>query len=131
MDEHDLLQYLKKLLQDRGCYLALIDDIWDIKAWIQIKDAFPDQKNGSRIIITTRNKKVAEMADDKCFVHQLRFLTENESWELFCKRAKPTTQNMEKLGKEMVGKCRGLPLAIVILNSLLLHNMTNVFWSSI
>ncbi|XP_074335955.1 disease resistance protein RPP13-like [Apium graveolens] len=128
MDEYDLLQYLPNLLEVRGCYLALIDDIWDIKAWIQIKDAFPDQKNGSRIIITTRNKKVAEMADDKCFVHQLRFLTEDESWELFCKRAEPLTQNMEKLGKEMVGKCRGLPLAIVILSSLLLHNMTNDFW---
>ncbi|KAL8106865.1 hypothetical protein AgCh_023602 [Apium graveolens] len=30
MDEHDLLQYLPKLLQDQGRYLALIDDIWDI-----------------------------------------------------------------------------------------------------
>ncbi|XP_074333916.1 putative disease resistance RPP13-like protein 3 [Apium graveolens] len=98
MDEYDLLQYLTKLLEDRGCYLALIDDIWDIKAWIQIKDAFPGQKNGSRIIITTRNKKVAEMANDKCFVHRLRFLTEDESWELFCKRAEPTTPNLKKLG---------------------------------
>ncbi|XP_074334690.1 disease resistance protein RPP13-like [Apium graveolens] len=131
MDEYDLLQYLTKLLEDRGCYLALIDDIWDIKAWIQIKDAFPDQKNGSRIIITTRNKKVAEMADDKCFVHRLRFLTEDESWELFCKRAEPTTPNLKKLGREMVGKCRGLPLAIVVLSGLLSHNMSYDYWSKV
>ncbi|XP_074332360.1 disease resistance protein RPP13-like [Apium graveolens] len=131
MDEYDLLQYLTKLLEDRGCYLALIDDIWDIKAWIQIKDAFPDQKNGSRIIITTRNKKVAEMADDKCFVHRLRFLTEYESWELFCQRAEPTTPNLKKLGREMVGKCRGLPLAIVVLSGLLSHNMSYEYWSKV
>ncbi|XP_074334688.1 disease resistance protein RPP13-like [Apium graveolens] len=131
MDEYDLLQYLTKLLEDRGCYLALIDDIWDIKAWIQIKDAFPDQKNGSRIIITTRNKKVAEMADGKCFVHQLRFLTEDESWELFCKRAEPTTPNLKKLGREMVSKCRGLPLAIVVLSGLLSHNMSYNYWSKV
>lgn len=131
MDEHDLLQHLPKLLQDRGRYLALIDDIWDIKAWDQIKIAFPNQNNGSRIIITTRKKKVAEMADDKCFVHQLRFLTERESWELFCKRAKPTTPNMEKLGKEMVSKCQGLPLAIVVLSGLLLHNMSYDYWSKV
>ncbi|KAL8106814.1 hypothetical protein AgCh_023552 [Apium graveolens] len=130
MDEYDLLQYLTKLLEDRGCYLALIDDIWDIKAWIQIKDAFPDQKNGSRIIITTRNKRVAEMADDKCFVHRLRFLTEDESWELFCKRAEPTP-NLKKLGREMVGKCRGLPLAIVVLSGLLSHNMSYDYWSKV
>ncbi|KAL8106711.1 hypothetical protein AgCh_023460 [Apium graveolens] len=124
-------KYLTKLLEDRGCYLALIDDIWDIKAWIQIKDAFPDQKNGSRIIITTRNKKVAEMADDKCFVHRLRFLTEDESWELFCKRAEPTTPNLKKLGREMVGICRGLPLAIVVLSGLLSHNMSYDYWSKV
>ncbi|KAL8106822.1 hypothetical protein AgCh_023560 [Apium graveolens] len=102
MDEYHLLQHLPELLQSRGRYLVLIDDIWDIKVWDQIKIAFPNQKNGSRIIITTRNKTVAETVDDKSFVHQLRFLTEDESWELFCKRAEATTQNMEKLGKEMV-----------------------------
>ncbi|KAL1807128.1 hypothetical protein ACET3Z_030196 [Daucus carota] len=63
MDEHGLLQYLPKLLLEQGCYLALIDDIWDINAWNQIKIAFPNQDNGSRIIITTRNKKVAETVD--------------------------------------------------------------------
>ncbi|XP_074333943.1 putative disease resistance RPP13-like protein 3 [Apium graveolens] len=131
MDEYHLLQHLPELLQSQGRYLVLIDDIWDIKVWDQIKTAFPNQKNGSRIIITTRNKTVAETVDDKCFVHQLRFLTEDESWELFCKRAKPTTQNMEKLGKEMVGKCRGLPLAIVVLSSLLLHNMSYEYWSKV
>ncbi|XP_074334328.1 putative disease resistance RPP13-like protein 3 [Apium graveolens] len=131
MDEYHLLQHLPELLQSRGRYLVLIDDIWDIKVWDQIKIAFPNQKNGSRIIITTRNKTVAETVDDKSFVHQLRFLTEDESWELFCKRAKPTTQNMEKLGKEMVGKCRGLPLAIVVLSGLLLHYMSYDYWSKV
>ncbi|XP_074333587.1 disease resistance protein RPP13-like [Apium graveolens] len=131
MDEYDLLQHLSELLQSRGRYLVLIDDIWDIKVWDQIKIAFPNQKNGSRIIITTRNKKVAEMADGKCFVHQLRFLTEDESWELFCKRAQATTPNLKKLGKEMVSKCRGLPLAIVVLSGLLSHNMSYDYWSKV
>ncbi|XP_074332362.1 disease resistance protein RPP13-like [Apium graveolens] len=131
MDEYHLLQHLPELLQSQGRYLVLIDDIWDIKVWDQIKIAFPNQKNRSRIIITTRNKKVAEMADGKCFVHQLRFLTEDESWELFCKRAEPTIQNLKKLGREMVGKCRGLPLAIVVLSGLLSHNMSYEYWSKV
>ncbi|KAL8106882.1 hypothetical protein AgCh_023611 [Apium graveolens] len=131
MDEHDLLQYLPKLLQDRGRYLALIDDIWDIQVWDQIKISFPNQKNGSKIIITTRNKTIAKMVDDKYFVHQLRFLNDDESWQLFCKKAEPTTPNLKKLGREMVGKCRGLPLAIVILSGLLLHNRTYDYWSKV
>ncbi|WOH04183.1 hypothetical protein DCAR_0623592 [Daucus carota subsp. sativus] len=120
MDEVDLLHHLKDILQDRGCYLIVIDDIWDIQVWERIRKAFPDKQNGSRVIITTRNQEVARSVDDRCFVHQLRFLTENESWELFCKRAKPTKQQ-EKLGMEMVRKCKGLPLAIVVLSGLLLH----------
>nr|XP_017222243.1 PREDICTED: disease resistance protein RPP13-like [Daucus carota subsp. sativus] len=130
MDEHDLLQYLSKLLQNQGCYLVLIDDIWDINAWSQIKTAFPNQDNGSRIIITTRNKKVAETVDNKGLAYQLRFLREEESWELFCKTAQPTDQ-LENLGKEMVGKCRGLPLAIVILGGLLLHNNSYDYWAKV
>ncbi|WOH08495.1 hypothetical protein DCAR_0727936 [Daucus carota subsp. sativus] len=65
MDEQDLLQHTRKLLQGQGRYIAVIDDIWDIKAWEVIKIAFPNDENGSRIIITTRNKKVAETVDDK------------------------------------------------------------------
>ncbi|KAL1807122.1 hypothetical protein ACET3Z_030190 [Daucus carota] len=131
MDEHDLLQYLPQLLQNQGCYLVLIDDIWDINAWNQIKIAFPNQDNGSRIIITTRNKKVAETVDKNVSAYQLRFLREEESWELFCKTAQPTDQNLENLGKEMVGKCGGLPLAIVILGGLLLHNQSYDYWSKV
>ncbi|XP_074334692.1 putative disease resistance RPP13-like protein 3 [Apium graveolens] len=59
------------------------------------------------------------------------FLTEDESWELFCKRAEPTTLNFKKFGKEMVGKCRGLPLAIVVLSGLLSHNMSYDYWSKV
>ncbi|KAL8135043.1 hypothetical protein AgCh_009893 [Apium graveolens] len=82
MDEVDLLQHLRKLL-DRDTYLAVIDDIWDIEAWEMIKKAFPDKNNGSRIIITTRNKNVAQRVDDRCLVHELRFLREDEIWKLF------------------------------------------------
>ncbi|KAL1807131.1 hypothetical protein ACET3Z_030199 [Daucus carota] len=130
MDERDLLQYLPQLLENEGCYLVLIDDIWDIKAWNQIKIAFPNQENGSRIMITTRIKKVAETVDKNGLAYQLRLLREEESWELFCKTAEPT-QNLENLGREMVGKCRGLPLAIVILGGLLLHNKSYDYWSKV
>ncbi|KAL9681757.1 hypothetical protein QQ045_013545 [Rhodiola kirilowii] len=54
-----------------------------------------------------------------------RFLVEDESWELFCKKAFPDDNEMicppdlELLGKEMVTKCSGLPLAIITLGGLL------------
>ncbi|XP_074380593.1 putative disease resistance RPP13-like protein 3 [Apium graveolens] len=130
MEEVELQRHLRNILLNVEHYLVVIDDIWDVEVWKKIKNAFPDKKNGARVIITTRNKIVAEGIDDTCFVHELRFLRADESWQLFCKRTKPTP-NLEVLGKEMVGKCGGLPLAIVILSGLLLQKKTFTFWSEV
>ncbi|WOG92183.1 hypothetical protein DCAR_0311443 [Daucus carota subsp. sativus] len=130
MEEVELLGHLRKILLGGDHYLVVIDDIWDVEVWKKIKNAFPDKKNGSRVIITTRNKIVAEGVEDTCLVHELGFLSKDESWQLFCKRAKPPP-NLEMLGKEMVDKCGGLPLAIVILSGLLLQKKTYKFWSDV
>ncbi|KAL8134922.1 hypothetical protein AgCh_009798 [Apium graveolens] len=51
LDEIDLLQHLRKLLEDRGRYVAVIDDVWE-----KMKQAFPDKKNGSRVVVTVFTK---------------------------------------------------------------------------
>lgn len=121
--EDDLGRYLHRSLQEHK-YLMVLDDIWDKEAWLSLKSAFPENMNGSRVIITTRNKGVAERLDGQTYVHELRFLTPEESWQLFCKKAfhdSIANKGLEKLGREMVEKCRGLPLAIAVLGGLLLH----------
>ncbi|XP_031263002.1 disease resistance protein RPP13-like [Pistacia vera] len=120
MSEEDMERYLHKSLQ--GCsYLLVIDDIWQKEAWMSLRRAFPDNKKGSRVIITTRIRDVAENLDEITFVHPLRFLTPSESWQLFCEKAfhHINDEGLEKLGREMVLKCGGLPLAIVVLGGLL------------
>ncbi|KAF5745384.1 disease resistance protein RPP13-like [Tripterygium wilfordii] len=125
MTEEDLEQHLYELLKRRK-YLVVIDDVWHKEAWESLRRAFPDNRNGSRVIMTTRNKAVATIADEKSFVHRLRFLTREESWRLMCKKAFPDSivagycpQGLEELGRELVDKCGGLPLAIVVLGGLL------------
>lgn len=119
--EDDLGRYLHKSLQGHS-YLMVLDDIWDKEGWLSLKSAFPENMNGSRVIITTRNRGVAERSDDHTCVHELRFLRPDESWQLFCKKAFRNSipkKGLENLGREMVQKCRGLPLAIVVLGGLL------------
>uniref|UniRef100_A0A3Q7G2I6 NB-ARC domain-containing protein n=1 Tax=Solanum lycopersicum TaxID=4081 RepID=A0A3Q7G2I6_SOLLC len=94
------------------------------EAWESLKRAFPDSKNGSRVIITTCKEDVIERVDDRGFVHKLRFLSQEESWDLFCRKlldVRAMVPEMESLAKIMVEKCRGLPLAIVVLSGLLSH----------
>ncbi|TXG65575.1 hypothetical protein EZV62_006850 [Acer yangbiense] len=73
INEEDLERYLHGSLKGRS-YLLVIDDIWKKEAWESIKRAFPDTTNGSRVIITTRSKEVAENSDERTYAKKLNFL---------------------------------------------------------
>ncbi|XP_031249429.1 putative disease resistance RPP13-like protein 3 [Pistacia vera] len=121
LSEENLERFLHKSLEGHS-YLVVIDDVWQKEAWESLRRAFPDNKNGSRVIITTRIREVAERSDDKTHAHELRFLRSDESWQLFCDKAFRNLnldEGLEKLGREMVEKCGGLPLAIIVLGGLL------------
>ncbi|KAH0692368.1 hypothetical protein KY285_019465 [Solanum tuberosum] len=131
--ERDLEIYLRYLLKEHK-YLVVVDDVWQIEEWESLKRAFPDGKNGSRVIITTRKEDVAERADNRGFVHKLRFLSQEESWDLFSRKlldVRTMVPEMKSLAKDMVEKCRGLPLAIVVLSGLLSHKKELKEWEKV
>ncbi|GMN52788.1 hypothetical protein TIFTF001_021932 [Ficus carica] len=98
LKEHDLVELLKKNLKEKR-YLVVLDDIWRIEAWDSIKNAFPKDKRGSKVLFTARNKEKALLRS-----------TSNEY---------DIRPEFEVLGREMLRKCEGLPLAIIILGGLL------------
>ncbi|GAU30610.1 hypothetical protein TSUD_62300 [Trifolium subterraneum] len=102
-------------------YLLVLDDLWKIQDWDEVKDAFPDGKIGSKILITSRLTEVASHTgrDPPYF---LQFLNEEQSWELFSKkvfRGEEYHSDVGSLGKQFVKSCGGLPLSIVVLAGLL------------
>ncbi|KAL6013334.1 hypothetical protein ACLOJK_003827 [Asimina triloba] len=110
------------LCLQRKRYLVVLDDAWDRTAWDLLVSACPNTNLGSRILLTTRNKAVVSRT--QCIFHELKCLGEEESWKLFCMTAFPEQgiqcpQNLEQTGKEIVAKCHGLPLAIVLMAGLL------------
>ncbi|KAF8410910.1 hypothetical protein HHK36_003447 [Tetracentron sinense] len=125
MNKGDLEEKLSKILKKKR-YLIVMDDIWKLQVWDDLKAVFPDGMNGSRVLFTTRIKDVALHADPRSPLHELHFLSDSESWELFSKRAFPMENDeiacipeLENLGRQIVARCGGLPLAIVILGGLL------------
>jgi hypothetical protein len=108
---------LKKMLQDflKGKrYLIVLDDIPMARVWDNLKDAFPDESNGSRIVITTRDMAVPPDLDSKIFQYKLQLLSTDESWTLFTNAlGTEVPQELEKHFREKVMSCGGLPLAIV------------------
>ncbi|XP_022877138.1 putative late blight resistance protein homolog R1A-10 [Olea europaea var. sylvestris] len=130
MSDEKLAEELCKHLRNNK-YLIVIDDVWTKEAWDDLRRAFPKTKLGSRILLTSRNTEVAKLADPYSHPHHLRFLTEEESWELLCRKVfgrGSCPSELENLGKIIATKCCGLPLAIVVISGLLIKKDKNRDW---
>ena len=90
---------------------------------------------GSRIVLTPRSKKVAEITGTTT-PHALKRLAEEKAWSLFVKMAfkggkEPENQDIIiAIGKKIVGKCIGVPLAITTIGSLLYDKTSEIEWQS-
>ncbi|KAL3501997.1 hypothetical protein ACH5RR_036446 [Cinchona calisaya] len=118
-DGKDCVEKLYKSLKGKR-YLMVIDDIWDIEAWNDLKEIFPDDNNGSRILFTTRNHNVA--LEVNSVTYALSLLSDEQSWKLlrekvFEERRCPT--ELLQVGKEIAKVCKGLPLAVVTVAGIL------------
>ncbi|KAK6946370.1 NB-ARC [Dillenia turbinata] len=138
MTHDELVLKVQNRLKEK-LYLLVLDDIWKNEAWDELKPSFPSGILGSKHLLTTRIKDVALHADPNCFLHMPRSLKNIEAWELLSKKVKRvigegTSQQVTvfcKLGKEMVKKCGGLPLAIVVLGGLLATRTTIQEWEKL
>lgn len=118
---------LDQQFQGRRC-LIVLDDVWLSSTCEDLKRLFPDYGNGSRVLLTTRSLDVARSADPSFAPHMPRFLDDDESWELLQRKAFPSRRgherrcssgDLEEVGRKLAKKCHGLPLALVVLGSLL------------
>lgn len=126
-DRSEQLRKINQYLMGKR-YLIVMDDVWSIdnKWWHRISEGLP-KGNGSCFVVTTRNLKVARgMGVSEARTHWPEYLTETNSWSLFCKIAFADTHGvcthpeLESVGKEIVEKCKGLPLAIKAVGGMML-----------
>ncbi|XP_057990480.1 putative disease resistance protein RGA3 [Hevea brasiliensis] len=126
----DLL--LEKISEKK--YLLVLDDLWDddSEKWFKLKDLLVGGASGSKIIVTTRHRKVAEMIRSEK-THDLQKLLPDDSWSLLKKMASKPGQVIslehEKVGREIVKKyCDGVPLAISVIGRVLFFKNTIDEW---
>ncbi|KAL8522723.1 hypothetical protein ACS0TY_012892 [Phlomoides rotata] len=125
----DLRDRLYKKLFGRR-YLIILDDVWSTEVWDSIRPFFPDNGDGSRIILTTRLSNMAPQLCSICI--RINFLDENESWNLFCQKIfgqEDCPVELEGIGKKIAKQCKGLPLSIVVIGGLLKKShRTEEYW---
>ncbi|KAK4340548.1 hypothetical protein RND71_039049 [Anisodus tanguticus] len=115
-------------------YLLILDDVWneDQEKWDKLKALLTIGSRGTSVITTTRLEKVASIMGT-VQPHRLSCLSEYDCWLLFKQRAfglgRKQIPNLVDIGKEIVRRCCGVPLAAKALGSLLRFKTDEKEWS--
>ncbi|KAK4380525.1 hypothetical protein RND71_002387 [Anisodus tanguticus] len=116
-DENELADFVQKKLKGPR-YLVVVDDIWSMDVWDSIRGIFPDCNNKSRILLTTRETKVA-MYSNPISPHEMNLLNLENSWKLLRDKVFGPKHDhppeLEEIGKKIAEKCQGLPLTISVI----------------
>ncbi|EEC74490.1 hypothetical protein OsI_09959 [Oryza sativa Indica Group] len=118
----------KKLLEQLTGkrYHILVDDIWSVSAWENIRDSFPKSDKGSCVVVTTRFNSVAEACRrQQGHVHKLKQLDPESSYNLFLQMISANDLcPIRPINARIIMKtCGGLPLAIVVVAGLIASKM--------
>ncbi|XP_031126511.1 disease resistance protein RPM1-like [Ipomoea triloba] len=131
MDSNKLKEFIKNILSSQR-YIIVLDDIWHINVWMAIKYSFPRQSFGSRIVITTRNSEIGASTCRETHggvVYPLEPLSFEYSWTLFCRKtflSDLCPQHLVNIAKNILKRCNGLPLAIVVIAGVLASKNDNI-----
>ncbi|XP_030957935.1 putative disease resistance protein RGA4 [Quercus lobata] len=133
LDMEQVQNKLRETLNQKK-YLLVLDDVWneDEERWYNLKRLLIGGSKGSKVVITTRTKLVAEITSTISPYH-LKGLLENQSWSLFKQMAFRKVQeminpNLEAIGRDIVQKCCGVPLAIKAIGRILFFKKTEDEW---
>lgn len=133
MSEDELGEKLYKYLWGER-YLIIMDDVWDIEVYDRLRLFFPNNGNGSRIMITTRLANLALQLSNSYSLN-MKFLDEDACWNLLCKIVfgnENCPSELVGIGKTIARNCNGLPLSIVVIGGLLAKSTrTREYWDYI
>ncbi|KAA8518009.1 hypothetical protein F0562_015483 [Nyssa sinensis] len=133
LEIEQLQSRLRQILGNQNFFLVL-DDVWneDLVKWRNLKDLLMVGGKGSKIIVTTRGQKVAEiMGTVPSYV--LKGLSNDDSLSVLLKWAfkqgdEEKHQDLVNIGREIVKKCGGVPLAARTLGALLFSKIDVHDW---
>ncbi|XVF65394.1 hypothetical protein PTKIN_Ptkin09bG0245100 [Pterospermum kingtungense] len=115
-------------------YLLVLDDVRyeDRGEWLNLRDLLLSGAKGSWIVITTSSERVAYMTRT-VWPYELERLSASRSWLLLKQIAfkeesqESSNSQLEAIGMEIAEKCKGFPLALTAIGSLLVKR-TEAEW---
>ena len=137
--EMEQLQNRLRNTLHRQKFLLVLDDVWNENRvkWNELKDIIDIGVEGSKILVTTRSHAIAVMMRTKSSnYYRLEGLSEEHSLSLFLKSAFDDGEERKhpqlvEIGKEILKKCGGIPLAVRTLGSSLVSRVNRQEWESL
>nr|XP_027083498.1 disease resistance protein RPM1-like [Coffea arabica] len=131
MTAYQLKLCVKDFLQQPVRYAIVFDDVWDVEFWNEIRFALPENGYGNRVMLTTRKTDVASASCNKSqdYVFKMAPLSFEDSWTLFCSKIfkeNGCPAHLIDVAKGILGKCEGLPLAVLAISGLLALKDLNI-----
>lgn len=114
----------------------MLDDVWneDQIKWESFVNYLRNGVEGCKIIVTTRSENVASLVGTLPSYH-FQGLPEDDCWALLKEKAfhpgEEEDHNLKLIGKQIVKKCGGVPLAAMTLISLLRSSRDPGYWFSL
>ncbi|XP_056174969.1 putative disease resistance protein At3g14460 [Syzygium oleosum] len=117
-------------------FLVVLDDVWNENygKWTDLLKPFEAGAKGSKIIVTTRNLAVVSIRGASPY--PLEELSLDNCTSLLAFHALGATNfeshpNLERIGKKLAKKCKGLPLAVKMLGGALCNERNPDKWKAI
>ncbi|XP_057957196.1 putative disease resistance protein RGA3 [Malania oleifera] len=134
-----ILEKIKDKLEGK-IYLLVLDDVWNENQnkWEDLRSrllSVSSKKVGNSVVVTTRSDKVASIMKTLP-PHRLGKLSEENCWAIFERMAFVDggvlkTQDFIEIGRGIVKKCGGVPLAAKVLGGIMRFKRVKQEWLSI
>ncbi|KAB2039025.1 hypothetical protein ES319_D03G184800v1 [Gossypium barbadense] len=137
-----IMKLKKKIEQAKGekdqiKYLIVLDDVWDVKKWEDLKLCLKgiSTNGGNGVIVTTRKEDVGStvqaLSNQR---HHPGRLEDEECWSVIEQLALtpfPMSHELELIGKEIAMQCRGLPLLAKVIGGTMRKERSHGTWLEI
>lgn len=128
--EEERADEIYKILSGKK-FVLLLDDLWSKVDLNKVGVPPVTQQNGSKIVFTTRYKKVCKDMEADAVMEVVRLSTD-ESWELFQKQLDALTIRFHPdmaLARRVSVLCYGLPLALKVIGQSMNRKMNVRDWN--
>ncbi|KAK9209315.1 hypothetical protein WN944_001681 [Citrus x changshan-huyou] len=91
---------LSKMLKERKRYVLILDDVWEIFSLDEVGIPEPTVENGCKLVLTTRSKKVAELASS------MRDVKDVDLWKNALNELKENSTSVEGMADEVIPRLK-------------------------